>query len=151
MRLAVRLGDPDLVLAFSVDDGARFVDAAARPVSTAAPAGRQLTPLEHAGRPLAVLVHRAGALSGRDAADELVAAIHLGLEHERLRAEALAQVEDLRASGLRLVETGDAERRRLERDLHDGAQQRLVGLRSGCACCRRGPARRPPSRRRWPS
>ena len=129
--LAVRLVDPELVLAYSVDDGARFVDAAARPVSTAVPAGRQLTALEHAGRPLAVMVHRAGALSGRDLADELVSAIHLGLEHEQLRAQALAQVEDLRASGLRLVETGDAERRRVERDLHDGAQQRLVGLSLG--------------------
>ena len=129
--LAARLDDPELVLAYSVDGGARFVDAAARPVSTDVPTGRRLTPLEHAGRPLAVLVHRAGALSGRDPADELVSVIHLGLEHEQLRAQALAQVEDLRASGLRLVETGDAERRRVERDLHDGAQQRLVGLSLG--------------------
>ena len=128
--LAVRLLDPDLVLAYPVD-GERFVDAAARPVTINARPGREATRLEHAGRPLATLVHRAGALSGRDAADELVAAIHLGLEHEQLRAQALAQVGDLRASGLRLVETGDAERRRVERDLHDGAQQRLVGLALG--------------------
>jgi signal transduction histidine kinase len=57
--------------------------------------------------------------------------MHLGLEHERLRVEALTQVEELRASGIRLVETGDEERRRLERDLHDGAQQRLVGIALG--------------------
>jgi signal transduction histidine kinase len=128
--LAVRLADRDLVLAYPVDGG-KYVDAAARPVTIEAAPGREATRLERAGRPLATLVHRANALPGRDAADELVAAIHLGLEHEQLRAQALAQVEDLRASGLRLIETGDAERRRIERDLHDGAQQRLVGLALG--------------------
>ena len=128
--LAVRLSDPELVVAYPVD-GARYVDAAARPVSIDARPGRQVTRLDHGGRELATLVHRSGALSGRDAASELVAAIRLGLEHEQLRARALAQVDDVRASGLRLVETGDAERRRLERDLHDGAQQRLVGLALG--------------------
>ena len=50
------------------------------------------------------------------------------MENERLQAEVLAQLEDLRAARARIVATGDAERRRLERDLHDGAQQRLVGL-----------------------
>ena len=60
--------------------------------------------------------------------DDLVAAVHLGLENEHLQAEALAQLADLRSSGARIVTEGDEERRRLERDLHDGAQQRLVGL-----------------------
>jgi signal transduction histidine kinase len=45
-----------------------------------------------------------------------------------LQAEARAQLEDLRSSRTRIIEAGDAERQRLERDLHDGAQQRLVGL-----------------------
>jgi signal transduction histidine kinase len=60
--------------------------------------------------------------------EEVAAAAHLALENERLQAETRAQLEDLRASRTRIVESGDAERRRLERDLHDGAQQRLVGL-----------------------
>src|SRR5438445_10459604 len=55
-------------------------------------------------------------------------AVRLGLENERLQAEALHQLEELRASQARIVETGDDERRRLERDLHDGAQQRLLAL-----------------------
>jgi signal transduction histidine kinase len=59
---------------------------------------------------------------------ELGAAVRLALENERLQAELLAQVEELRLSRARIVETGDAERRRLERDLHDGAQQRLLSL-----------------------
>src|SRR5205814_4787205 len=59
---------------------------------------------------------------------ELRAAIRLALENERLQAEVLAQLRDLRASRTRIVETSDAERRRLEHDLHDGAQQRLLAL-----------------------
>jgi signal transduction histidine kinase len=50
------------------------------------------------------------------------------VENERLQAEVLAQLHDLRTSRTRIVETGDAERRRLERDLHDGAQHRLLVL-----------------------
>jgi signal transduction histidine kinase len=52
----------------------------------------------------------------------------LALENSRLTAEVRAQLEDVRASRARIVEAGDAERRRVERDLHDGAQQRLVTL-----------------------
>ena len=56
------------------------------------------------------------------------AAVRLALENERLQAEMLAHLDQLRASRIRIVETGDAERRQLERDLHDGAQQRLLAL-----------------------
>jgi signal transduction histidine kinase len=55
-------------------------------------------------------------------------ALRLALENERLQAEVLAQLEELRASRARIVATADLERRRLERDLHDGAQQRLLAL-----------------------
>jgi signal transduction histidine kinase len=58
----------------------------------------------------------------------VTAAARLALENERLQAEVRARLEELRASRARIVEAGDAERKRLERDLHDGAQQRLVGL-----------------------
>ena len=51
------------------------------------------------------------------------------MENERLDAELRARLEELRASRARIVEAGDRERRRVERDLHDGAQQRLVALR----------------------
>ena len=128
--LAARLSDPELVLAFPVD-GMGLIDDSARPVHLSPAGDRVLTPLEYGGATLAVLGHRAGILGERAAVDDLVATIHLGLEHERLQAEALAQVEELRASGMRLVERGDEERRRIERDLHDGAQQRLVGMALG--------------------
>ncbi len=128
--LATRLGDPSLVLAFPVDGG-RLVDEWAQPVELPSAGARAVTRLDYAGNALALLVHRTDLLGSRDAVDDLVGAIHLGLEHERLQAQALAQVDELRASGIRLVAAGDDERRRLERDLHDGAQQRLVGLALG--------------------
>jgi signal transduction histidine kinase len=129
--LAARLGDPGLQLAFPVGREGELVDERARPVTLGASSDRVATPLRYAGRPLAILIHRRGVLGSPESVDDLVATIHLGLEHERLQAEALAHVGELRASGVRLVETADEERRKLERDLHDGAQQRLVGLALG--------------------
>jgi signal transduction histidine kinase len=129
--LAERLGDPDLQLAFPVDVSDGLVDEDGRPVALLTGPDRVVTKLAYGGEVLAVLTHRRQVLAGRAAVDDLVTTIHLGLEHQRLRAESLAAVEQLRASSVRLVETGDEERRRLERDLHDGAQQRLVGLALG--------------------
>jgi signal transduction histidine kinase len=77
------------------------------------------------GRTVAAVSH-AGSAPGFES--HIGPAITLGLENERLQAELLAQLEELRASRARIVETADAERRRLERDLHDGAQQRLLAL-----------------------
>jgi len=56
------------------------------------------------------------------------AAARLALENERLQAELRLQLAEVRASRARIVDAGDEERRRLERDLHDGAQQRLLSL-----------------------
>jgi signal transduction histidine kinase len=77
------------------------------------------------GRTVAAISH-AGAAPVLDR--HIGPAIALGLENERLQAELLAQLEELRASRARIVENADVERRRLERDLHDGAQQRLLAL-----------------------
>jgi len=74
------------------------------------------------------LSHRPGLLAEPALAEEVAATARLALDNERLQAEAWSQLEDLRASRARIVQTGDAERRRLVRDLHDGAQQRLVTL-----------------------
>ncbi|HEU0213307.1 MAG TPA: histidine kinase [Jiangellaceae bacterium] len=126
--MATRLGDPDLVIGYPIDEGGRFVDVAARDVAVPPTDGRAMTTLRYHGRDEAVLVHRPGLLGSPEAVEDLVSAVHLGLENEHLQAEALAQLADLRSSGVRIVTEGDEERRRLERDLHDGAQQRLVGL-----------------------
>jgi signal transduction histidine kinase len=126
--LARSLGDPDLDVAYPLSDPERFVDARGTTVDRAAREGRAETPLVRRGETVALLLHRQGLLDDPAVVDELLAATRLALENERLQAEVLAQLKDLRASRARIVATGDAERRRLERDLHDGTQQRLVGL-----------------------
>jgi signal transduction histidine kinase len=121
--LAATLGDPSLRLAYPLEDD-RLVDARGRPVELEG----EVTPIVHAGSEVALLAHRPGLLDDPALVEEVAAAARLALENERLQAEIRAQLEDLRASRSRIIETGDAERRRLERDLHDGAQQRLVSL-----------------------
>ena len=124
--LAQAVGDPELQIAYSLADSQRFVDAAGQPVPepSAAP-GRTLTPLVREGRRIAIVSHTAAV---PDLERAIGAAVRLALENERLQAETLAQLGQLRASRVRVVETGDGERRQLERDLHDGAQQRLLAL-----------------------
>jgi signal transduction histidine kinase len=133
--LAGALADPLLDVAYPVGEG-RFADAAARPVDLGQVQGRAATPLLRDGRTVAVLVHRAGLLDNPELVVEVASAARLALENERLQAEARTQLEDLRCSRARIIEEGDAERRRLERDLHDGAQQRLVGLSLGLGLLR---------------
>ena len=124
--LAKAVGDPDLRIAYWLPDSQRHVDANGRPVAQpVAGPGRAVTTLVRDGRRIAVVAHTAAL---PDLERELGAAVRLALENERLQAEALAQLDQLRTSRVRIVETGDAERRQLERDLHDGAQQRLLAL-----------------------
>jgi len=87
-----------------------------------------VTPIVRDGRPVAMVTHDASLVDGSGLEREIGSAARLAVENERLQAEVLAQLEDLRASRMRIVESGDAERRRLERNLHDGAQQRLLAL-----------------------
>jgi signal transduction histidine kinase len=123
--LAKTLGDPTLTLLYPLPDGRR-VDAAGRPVEPGQ--GQAVTALVRGGRPVALLAHRPGLLEDPGLVEEIAATARLALDNERLQAQVRAQLEDLRTSRTWIVERGDAERRRLERDLHDGAQQRLVSL-----------------------
>ena len=121
--LAATLGDPSLRLAYALQDGS-LVDAAGAGVDVTGPS----TPLVRGPVQLAVLLHRPGLLDDPATAAEVARAARLVLDNERLHAELAAQLARLTASRQRIVATGDAARRRLERDLHDGAQQRLVAL-----------------------
>ena len=124
--LARAIGDPELRIAYWLPASRRYVDSRGRPVGESlAASGRAVTPLVRDGRRVALVTHAAGVA---ELEHEIGAAVRLALENERLQAEVLAQMHDLRVSRARVVETGDAERRRLERDLHDGAQQRLLAL-----------------------
>jgi signal transduction histidine kinase len=125
--LARALGDSTLQLAFRQPDGAGYLDTSGQAVQVARPdPGRAVVPV--AGSDEGVLVYDEGLQLEPQLVKLTAAAANMALEHARLQAEVQAQLEQVRASRTRIVEAGDAERRRLERDLHDGAQQRLVTL-----------------------
>lgn len=126
--LAEAVGDPSLEVRYWLPRSRRYVTADGRPVEIALPDSlHAVTPILRNGSPVAVVVHDP-ALVGASFEHELGSAARLAVENERLQAEVRAQLEALRRSRMRITERGDAERRRLERDLHDGAQQRLLAL-----------------------
>lgn len=127
--LAHALADPSLQVAFWSRPANAFLgtDGAPVPIPPADP--RQVvTLLERGGVPLAAIIHDAALLDDPGLVASVATAVRLTVENERLQAEVEAQLEEVRASRARIVAAGDAERKRLERDLHDGAQQRLVAL-----------------------
>jgi signal transduction histidine kinase len=126
--LADALGDPSLSLAYWLPERELYVDAEGHPVDLPEREGQVCTHVEHEGRPVGVICHDASLENERELVQAVAAAAGLALENERLDAELRARVEELRASRSRIVQAADDERRRLERDLHDGAQQRLVSL-----------------------
>ena len=123
------LGDPSLELAYWVPAQERFVAPDGTPVRLpGAGEARVTTLVEREGEPVAALVHDAALRDNAELVDSVCAAAALTLENERLQAELLARLAELQASRARLVEATEAERRRIERDLHDGTQQRLVSV-----------------------
>ena len=126
-RLARALGDPSLELAYRLDDG-RYVDSSGAPTRLPATPERAVTPLTARGTEVAVLVHDPSLLDEAALVESVRATAGLVLENERLAAEVRARLAEVRASRSRIVAAADAERGRIERDLHDGAQQRLVTL-----------------------
>jgi signal transduction histidine kinase len=129
-RLADALGDRSLQLVFWLEDKGRWVDSEGRTVELPSehdPA-RACTAVELEGRRVGAIVHDRSLSEDPDMLGSVAAAAGLAMENERLQAQLRARVEELRASRARIVEAGTDERRRLERNLHDGAQQRLVAL-----------------------
>ncbi len=127
--LARALKDPSLQLAFWLPESHGFVDADGRPVSIPPTdaEGRAISVLEsEGGVPLAALIHDETLTEDPGLVESVGTAARLALENERLQAQVRAQLEEVRASRARIVEAADEARRRMERDLHDGAQQRLL-------------------------
>lgn len=133
--LARALGDRSLEVTYALDGEDRWVDAGGLPVSLPVPGDpRAVTLVERDGVPLAALIHDPALDEGLVRAAG--AAAGMAIANEQLRAEVRAQLEEVRASRQRIVEAGDRERRRVERNLHDGAQQRLVTLSLALAMLR---------------
>ena len=131
LRDALRnaLGDPGLTLAYWLPASGEWVNADGQVCELPEPgSGRVATIIENRGAPLAAIVHEDSLEDERELVRAVGAAAKLALENERLDAELRAKVEELRSSRQRLVDAEFEGRRQLERDLHDGAQQRLVSL-----------------------
>src|SRR5262245_28700300 len=127
--LANALGDRTLEVGYWSDAASAYVDADGGRLDLPAPsAERGVTFLERDGEPLAVIVHDPALLDDPGLVAAVTSALRLAVENERLQGEVEAQLDEVRASRVRLIEASDAERKRIERDLHDGAQQRLVAL-----------------------
>ena len=125
--LAEALDDPDLEVAYAHRDEAVLVDASGESVLMPATDRLAVTSIERAGRPVAVVRHRPDLVAANITA-ELRPGLLFALDNERLRAVRLAQLGALRQSRARIVEVSDGERQRIERDLHDGAQQQLLAI-----------------------
>jgi signal transduction histidine kinase len=126
--LASALGDRTLRVGYWSVTRRQYLAADGSVVSAEDGGDRATTHLEHGGVPIAVIVHDAALQEDPGLVAAVGAAVRMTVENERLTAEVESQLEEVRASRSRIVEAGDAERKRVERDLHDGAQQRLVSV-----------------------
>jgi signal transduction histidine kinase len=127
--LASTLGDPTLEVVYWSAPFRMYLDRNGVPVELPANGdGRGVTLLERSGAPLAAILHDPTLADDPKLVAAVGAASWLAIDNDRLNEEVRAQLEDVRASRSRIVEAADAERRRVERNLHDGAQQRLVAL-----------------------
>src|SRR5215216_4623658 len=114
-KLARAIGDPSLVVAYRVPDVDGYVDEAGRPVALpAAGANRTVTHLRQGGQQIGALVHDAAVLDDPDLVSAVAAAAGVAVTNARLQAEVRARVSEVEASRRRIVQAGDAERRRLE-------------------------------------
>jgi signal transduction histidine kinase len=122
------LRDDGLELRFFLPDIGRYVDSRGRPVADDPADGRERFPITRGGALLGVVVCGAGSEPRHALVARVVDAAGLGIEIARLRVELRRQLDEVQASRARIVAVADEERRRIERNLHDGAQQRLVSI-----------------------
>jgi len=135
-ELSRALGDPSLEIGYWLPERGAFVDAEGHVLALPDPgSGRSVTVVEHDGEPVAVLLHDPAVLEDPGLLEAVTSAAQLAVSNARLQGEVQARVEELAASRRRILDARDEERRRLERRLHEGAEQRLgelaVTLRQG--------------------
>jgi signal transduction histidine kinase len=127
LRTALR--DPSLEVAYWVPEYERYADLDGRAIELPTAASRATTLIDRDdGTHVAALLHDSSLRDEPELLDAITAAAGFALENARLHAELHARLEELKGSRARIIEAAQTERQRLERDLHDGAQQRLVAL-----------------------
>jgi signal transduction histidine kinase len=126
--LALTLRDPSLDFAYWLPDFGTYVDLEGRSVVLPNDEARTATLIDRKGAHVAALIHDRTLDDEPQLLEAVGAAAGIALENGRLQAELRARLEELRGSRVRVIEAGQRERQRLERDLHDGAQQRLIAL-----------------------
>src|SRR3954454_14122150 len=130
--LSDALGDPTLQLIYWRESAGHYVNYEGHrvelPERNSGPTRRAVAEVERDGKRVGAIIYDAALRDDPSLVRAAAPAAALQLENERLEAELRARVEELQTSRARLVEVSMGERRRLERDLHDGAQQRLVAL-----------------------
>jgi signal transduction histidine kinase len=122
------LGDDSLDVYYWLPGRGGYVDAAGYEARPRPLPDQMITPVVRNGERVAAVVHDRTLPTVHDLEREISASSRLAIDNERLVAQSMAQLADLRASRARIIEAADDSRRRLERDLHDGAQQRMLGL-----------------------
>jgi signal transduction histidine kinase len=128
MRLANALNDPSVVVGYWFENEARYVSTTGVPLgSSPADAEQRQVTIERGGRPIASIWHRRG-IEPRAIRKELTSSLLVALDNERLQAVGMANLRALQTSRARLVEVQGAQRQQVERDLHDGLQQRLLAI-----------------------
>ena len=128
--LARALGDASLEVGYWLPELAAYVDPVGRKLELPPPGGaRAVTRIARNGHAVAVLVHDPMVLDDPGLEDAIASVTRLTAANARLQAEVQGRLAELEASRLRLLRSEDAERRRLEARLRDGAERRLVGLR----------------------
>jgi signal transduction histidine kinase len=127
--LAHALQDPSLEVVYWLPTLGWFADLDGKQVELPGPdSERAVSVLGEASEPVAALIYDSSLVHEGQLLDTAAAAVNMALENARLQVQLRAQLEEVRQSRVRLVEAADSERQRVERDLHDGAQQQLVTL-----------------------
>jgi len=131
VALSETLGDPSLRVLYWAGDGTgAWLDAEDRRVGSPGPgAGQSAIEVSDGSRPVAVILHDVALSDERQLLDAVASYTLIALRNQRLAARVESSLVEVQRSRARILASADRERRRIERDLHDGAQQRLVALR----------------------
>ena len=130
--LAAVLHDPTLEVVTWSGERNAFVDAKGQIATVpAGDAHRSVTILRRGGEPSAILVHDPALFEDPGLVAAVGAAVRLAIDNEQLEVQVGRQLEEVRASRARVAAAADSARQKIERDIHDGTQQRLLGVSIG--------------------